>query len=248
MWLKASYHFHTYCYRDPRSAFASGVGIPVVSPTTVFLGLVSTLFRSGRNEEAYNFIKRLESFQLLIDAPDSIIFFRAFHQIRRYETTKKGKNPVTKKWDVPNPRIGLTNINQATKEYGLVEGKYTLYLYLDESLTDNAIFALTNLTHLGTYDSLCSLIGTVEKLDSLPTEIIYHPSTEVTDKQRSDWLQPGKSITMVTLSRFKNRSELSPTVGSYWYMAGGKDTELVTYVIPGKFVGAVKGKIYKKNQ
>jgi hypothetical protein len=33
-WLKASYRFHTYSYRDPRSAFAAAVGSPVVSPTT----------------------------------------------------------------------------------------------------------------------------------------------------------------------------------------------------------------------
>lgn len=119
IWLKAAYKFHTYAYRDPRSAFASAMGSPVVSPTTVLLGIASTLFSLGKEPEAKAFLGTAHNCKVAIDAPDGVIFFRAFHQLRRYETDK---------YDKHNPRIGLTNINQGTREYGLVEGQTILYV------------------------------------------------------------------------------------------------------------------------
>ena len=50
-WLKAAYHLHTFAYRDPRSAFSSATGLPVLSPTAVLLGIASTLFNLGRADD-----------------------------------------------------------------------------------------------------------------------------------------------------------------------------------------------------
>jgi len=190
-WLKASYHFHSYCYRDPRSVYSSGVGVPVVSPTTVYLGIASSLYRLGKNEEAEGFLKSLTEIEILIDAPDAVIFFRAFHQVRRYQSGK---------WDKNNPRIGFTQINQATKEYGLVQGCMTLFVKVPEKLKISTSLALGNLTHLGTKDSLCSISGNVESTDE-PVEVVYCPSSEL--EQPTEVIKKANSVTMITLSRFK---------------------------------------------
>ena len=231
-WLKASYHFHTYCYRDPRSVYASGIGVPVVSPTTVFLGIASSLFRLGRNDEAQNFLTQINDFRLYVDAPDGIIFFRAFHQVRRYESNK---------WDRNNPKIGLTSINQATKEYGIVQGKMTLYIEINDDLNESVRIALENLTHLGTRDSICSLNNGVEIIEE-PNNIVYYPSAEI--EYPLGLLTTGNPVTMVTLSRFIKPPQ---SVIHNWYMAGVRgETELTTYIISGKFQGTTRGKIFKK--
>jgi hypothetical protein len=53
-------------------------------------------------------------------------------------------------------------------------------------------------------------------------------------------------VTVLTLSRFKG-APVNPTVGNHWWMAGGEDTELVPYLIKGRFTGTSRGKIYHKN-
>ena len=232
IWLKAAYQFHTFAYRDPRSAFASAMGSPVVSPTTVLLGIASTLFSFGKAVEAKNFIGVAHICKVVIDAPDGIIFFRAFHQLRRYESNK---------WDKPaegkiNQRIGLTNINQGTREYGLVEGHTTVYVGIPEDHIENVKMALTNLGHLGTHDSMCSIVGNVE-ICSEPNDVIYMPP----EKWQSN---VPYGATVVTLSRFKNKP-IEPTL-PHWWMAGGEDTEQVPYFIKGRFEGTSRGKIYRK--
>ena len=234
IWLKAAYKFHTYAYRDPRSAFASAMGSPVVSPTTVLLGIASTLFSLGKEPEAKNFLGVAHNCRVVVDAPDGIIFFRAFHQLRRYET---GAMKTSKEKFKPNARIGLTIINQGTREYGLVDGQTTVYVGIPEEHIESARLALTNLGHLGTHDSMCSLIGDVEKC-SEPKDIVYMPP-----EQWKTNIQPG--CTAVTLSRFKNTT-VAPTL-PHWRMAGGENTEQVPYFIKGKFEGTSKGKIYKKH-
>lgn len=237
MWLRAKYHFHTYCYRDPRSVYSSTVGTPVVSPTTIILGIYSTLFRLGMKEEAINFFKEKDNIQILVDTPNGIIFFRAFHQVRRYETSKYGENP----------RLGLTKINQATKEYGLVDGEFAVYIFIsDENLVKASKIALSNLTHLGTHDSLCSLTGLVE-LDEEPKNVIYQPSYSFPKEHTLQLLQENKSITLVSLSKFKAGDLAESPFGQHWYLSGGDETEILTYVIQGSFRGTTNGKIYKKN-
>src|SRR4051794_39803332 len=76
-WVRASYHFHTFCYRDPRSAFSSALGIPVVSPTTVLLGVASTLFNLGKADEARGFIRNAHLCRVAVDPPSGAVFFRA---------------------------------------------------------------------------------------------------------------------------------------------------------------------------
>ena len=232
VWLKASYSFHTYAYRDPRSVFASAVGCPVVSPTTVLLGVVSTLFRLGRDGDAKQFLAQTDRLSVRIESPKGIIFFRAFHQLRRYETDK---------YDKTNPSLGLTKINQGTREYGLVDGSMNIYLGITESLEESARFALTNLTHLGTHDSLCSLEGEVEETIE-PQGILYVTSTEIPKEQRLTLLKKHRSLVAVTLSRFKQGLNVADR--EYWWLAGGEETEAVAYIIPGKFVGTTRGKIY----
>ena len=234
-WLKASYKFHTYAYRDPRSAFSTSVGLPVVSPTTLLLGIASTLFRMGLADEARSFLMVAHKCKVVIDAPDGVIFFRAFHQLRRYETDK---------YDKYNPRIGMTNINQGTREYGLVDGAMTVYVAVPNDQIEPAKTALTNLTHLGTHDSLCALEGEVEF--SSPLQIIYMPSKEFATKIHQDGLAIlEKGVTIITLSCFK--SAIQP-VSQHWWMSGGDDdTELLSYTIPGRFDGTTRGKIYRKN-
>lgn len=229
-WLKAQYHMHTFAYRDPRSAFSSAPGLPVVSPTTVLLGVASTLFSTGKVKEAIDFLKVIGMCKVMVDAPDGVIFFRAFHQLRRYTTDKHDKN---------NPRLGLTQINQGNREYGLVEGNITIYVGVPENLTNAVIFALENRNHLGTRDSLCSLVGFVETC-SEPDNVIFFQPEEWKTK-----IPNFADVTIVTLSRFKNPS-LNPVVGSYWWMSGGEDTELVPYMIPGEFRGTSRGKIFRK--
>lgn len=233
-WLKASYKFHTYAYRDPRSAFSTSVGLPVVSPTTILLGIASTLFRIGLADEARSFLGVAHQCKVVIDAPDGVIFFRAFHQLRRYETDK---------YDKYNPRIGMININQGTREYGLVDGAMTVYVAVPNDQIESAKTALTNLTHLGTHDSLCALEGEVEF--SSPSQIIYMPSKEFATKIRQNGLSVlEKGVTIITLSGFK--SAIQP-VSQHWWLSGGDDTELLSYTIPGRFDGTTRGKIYRKN-
>lgn len=235
IWLKAAYKFHTYAYRDPRSAFASAMGSPVVSPTTVLLGIASTLFSLGKESEAKAFLGVVHNCMVVVDAPNGMIFFRAFHQLRRYETDK---------YDKRNPRLGLTNINQGTREYGLAEGQTIVYVGIPEDHTDAVKHALTNLGHLGTHDSMCSLIGSVENC-SEPKDVVYMPP----EQWKTD--VPSGS-TAVTLSRFKNMI-VAPTLPhssdsskGYWWMSGGDNTEQVPYFIKGRFEGTSKGKIYRK--
>jgi len=236
-WIKAVYSFHSYAYRDPRSVFASGVGLPVVSPTTVLLGVASTLFRLGLADEAKSFLQVAHQCQVIVDPPDGVIFFRAFHQLRRYETGK---------YDKQNPRIGLTKINQGTREYGLLEGYMTVFLGVPKDNVESAKIALANLTHLGTHDSLCSLVGNVEQCGE-PENVTYMPHEELAQRIRDHGIQAlGSSITIVTLSRFKAQEPIQP-VSEHWYMSGGEDTEFVSYVIPGQFKGTSRGKVYRKN-
>jgi hypothetical protein len=241
VWLKAAYSFHSYAYRDPRSVFASAVGLPVVSPTTVLLGVAGTLFRFGVGDGAKSFLQVAHQCKVIVDPPDGAIFFRAFHQVRRYESDK---------WDEPakgkvNPRIGFTNINQSTREYGLLEGPMTIFLGVPKDLAEVTTKALVNLTHLGTHDSLCSLVGEAERC-SEPEKVLYMPSQELAQRIREQGIQAlGEGATIVTLSRFAPETPIQP-VSQHWYMAGGEETELVSYVIPGRFEGTSRGKIYRK--
>lgn len=239
-WLKASYKFHTYAYRDPRSAFSTSVGLPVVSPTTILLGIASTLFRIGLADEAKSFLQIAHQCKVVVDSPEGIIFFRAFHQLRRYHTQYIGKEK--KKGE--NPRIGMTNINQGTREYGLVDGAMTVYVAVPDDQIESAKTALTNLTHLGTHDSLCTLEGEIEF--SSPSQIIYMPSKELSTKILQNGLAIlEKGVTIITLSCFK--SAIQPVSQHWWLSGGDDDTELLSYTIPGRFDGTTRGKIYRKN-
>jgi hypothetical protein len=240
IWQRAAYHLHTFAYRDPRSVFASGSALPVVSPTTVLLGIVSTLFCLGDDEHARQFLSVAHQCEVMIDAPDGIIFFRAFHQLRRYETLK---------YDRANPRFGLTNINQGTREYGLVDGTVTLYVGVPRELSESASLALSNLGHLGTHDSMCALLSSVEECSKpQPNEVLYLPSKEVAQKLGEQVLAALSSgITIVTLSQFKKDAVIQPTL-PHWHLVGGRDTELTAYAIPGHIQGTTKGKIYRKRR
>lgn len=241
-WIKAVYSFHSYAYRDPRSVFASGVGLPVVSPTTVLLGVASTLFRLGLADEAQSFLQIAHQCKVIVDPPDGAIFFRAFHQVRRYHTQYIDKE----KRKGVNPQVGLTKINQGTREYGLIEGNMTVFLGVPKNSVEFAKISLTNLTHLGTHDSLCSLVGNVEQC-SEPQSVIYMPREELAQRIREHGPQAlGSGVTIVTLSRFKEQEPIQP-VSEHWYMSGGEDTEFVSYVIPGQFKGTSRGKVYRKN-
>jgi hypothetical protein len=233
LWLRAEYHFHTFAYRDPRSAFSSAIGLPVVSPTTVLLGIASTLFSLGRSDEAVAVLDNIHHCRVAIDPPEGMIFFRAFHQIRRYETDKYRKTKG------PNPRIGLTDINQGTREYGVSGGNLIIYIGTPDICVESTRIALRNRDHLGTHDSMCSLVGDVEECAE-PSEVVYFPVNGHQFK-----LTKESPVTIVTLSRFKDK--IHPTVGRHWWMAGGNDTELVPYVIQGSFRGTTRGKIYRKN-
>lgn len=229
VWLKAAYHFHTFAYRDPRAAFSSAPGLPVVSPTAALLGIASTLFTLGKVPEAHDFLKEIHQCRVAVDPPEGVIFFRAFHQLRRYYSTTKGKKE----------RAGFTNIGQGIREYGLVAGPITLFVCIPNKFVDCVTDALRNRDHLGTHDSLCSLIGDVEPCDE-PEHVIY--------LSPEDWqIKPSdvSPVTILTLSRFKEQA--IPTVGNHWWMAGGPNTELVPFMIKGKFTGTSRGKIYKKN-
>lgn len=228
-WFMVKYKFHTFAYRDPRTAFATAPGLPVVSPTTVLLGIVSTLFSLGASAEAIEFLEVAHKCRVKVDPPDGAIFFRAFHQLRRYETDKHDKN---------NPRLGLTNINQGTREYALLSGVLAIFVEIPDYLSDPVALALENMNHLGTHDSLCSLEGNVDTCKE-PYDVVYLDPDEWQSQ-----LPNISKVTTVTLSSFNH--ELTPTVGNHWWMAGGDNTELKTYLIKGSFLGTTRGKIYIK--
>ncbi len=228
-WLRARYHFHTFCYRDPRSAFSSALGLPVVSPTAVLLGIASTLFSVGKSNEALSFIWLADHCRVVVDSPNGAIFFRAFHQLRRYISTTKGKTH----------RAGFTDINQGTKEYALVDGTITIFVGVPQVVVEAAKLALRNRDHVGTHDSLCALLGDVEECEE-PADVVY---LEPERWQSQPPQEPG--VTILTLSRFAQ--PLTPTLGSHWWMAGGDNTERVPYMIKGKFSGTTRGKIYRKH-
>ena len=234
-WQKASYAFHSYAYRDPRTVFAAGSGSPVVSPTTVLLGIVATLFAFGRTDDAKALLPVIHQCEVRVDAPEGIIFFRAFHQLRRYETKKYGANP----------RLGLTKINQGTKEYGLVQGEMTLYVAVPNEHISAVAFALENLRHLGSHDSLCSLQGQVERCQK-PENVIYLTSEEFSEQLVNGQIDMSKlRVTRATLSRFKTALTWQSGVIN-WFLSGGKETEQISYVISGVIRGTTRGKIYRK--
>lgn len=227
-WVRARYHFHTFCYRDPRSAFSSALGIPVVSPTAVLLGIASTLFNIGDADNARAFISEAHLCRVAVEPPNGAVFFRAFHQLRRYISTTKGKTH----------RVGFTDINQGTKEYALVDGPIILFIGVPQVALDAVKKALRNRDHVGTHDSLCALLGDVEECGE-PEDVIYLPP----ERWQSQPPQQA-GVTILTLSRFAQ--PLTPTVGSHWWMAGGDNTELVPYMIKGRFFGTTRGKVYRK--
>lgn len=236
IWLRARYQFHSFSYRDPRGAFSAAVALPVVSPTSVLLGICSTLYEFGRELEAEDFLRTIHLCRVKVDPPDGAVFFRAFHQLRRYVTTQV-KDP--KKGLKPN--IGFTEINQGTREYGLLQGPLTLYVGIPEAQRVFVVDALLNRGHIGTHDSLCSLIGKVEEDVPEPKEILCDPLMGEPIR-----LGSGEAVTVVTLSRFIS-AEFSNSPMP-WRMAGGQNTELVPFVIPGSFKGTRSGKIYRKNE
>jgi hypothetical protein len=230
-WLRAAYEFHTFTYRDPRAPQSSAPGLPVVSPTAVLLGIASTLFSIGLADDARSFLSQAQLCRVIIDAPDGAVFFRAFHQLRRYETAKHDKN---------NPRLGFTAINQGVREHALVEGPITIFVGVPESVVELVRLALRNRDHLGTRDSLCSLAGDVETCPE-PTDIIFLTPEEWQNRPPSS-----RGVTIVTLARFV-KGPLRPTVSEHWWMAGGSDTNLAPYLVKGRFTGTSRGKIYLKN-
>lgn len=239
VWSKAAYDLHTFSYRDPRSAYSSAVGLPVLSPSAVLLGVVSTLFNLGYDSEARQLLQEIDTFRAIVDPPDSAIFFRAFHQIRRYSS---GIMKTSKKDYVPPADLGLTKINQSTREHALVGGPMTVYVGAPESWTEHVALALRHRTHLGSRDSLCSLVGDVETGLPEPTEVMY---LEPERWQTEVPMNCGRT-TMLTLSRFKSPFA-APTVGQYWWLSGGDNTELVPFVVKGAFHGTTRGKIYQKH-
>jgi hypothetical protein len=233
VWLRARYEFHNFSYRDPRAAFSAAVALPVISPTAVLLGICSTLYESGRQQEAEAFLRTIDRCAVKVDPPDGAVFFRAFHQLRRYVTTQVKDSKKGQK-----ANIGFTEINQGTREYGLLHGPLVIYVGVPESQQGFVEEALRDRNHIGTHDSLCSLIGDVEVIAE-PTKILCDPLGE-----GSISLGSGEPVTVVTLSRF-----ISADFGDSpapWTMAGGKNTELVPFVIPGTFTGTRSGKLYRK--
>jgi hypothetical protein len=204
------------------------LGIPVVSPTAVLLGIASTLFNIGDADNARAFISQVHLCRVAVDPPSGAIFFRAFHQLRRYISTTKGKTH----------RVGFTDINQGTKEYALVDGPITLFVGVPQDFIEAAKLSLRNRDHVGTHDSLCALLGDVEECEE-PTDVVY---LEPERWQSQPPQQTG--VTILTLARFAHSP--TPTVGSHWWMAGGENTECVPYLIKGKFFGTTRGKIYRK--
>jgi hypothetical protein len=232
VWLRAVYAFHTLSYRDPRGAFAAAVGLPVVSPTTVLLGICSTLYELGRHMEAEEFLKTIQQCRVKVDPPQGAVFFRAFHQLRRYVTQQdKGKGK--------KPGIGFTEINQGTREYGLLQGPLRIYVGVPERQRAFVAEAMRNRDHVGTHDSLCSLVGNVEEVAE-PADVLYEPLGEGTVRS-----QNGEPVTVVTLSRFLS-GDFGDASPRHWRMSGGSNTELVPFVIPGGFTGTRSGKIYRR--
>lgn len=232
VWLAAKYDFHTFSYRDPRGAFAAAVALPVVSPTAILLGICSTLFQLGQHEDANRFLKTIHKCGVKVDPPDGAIFFRAFHQLRRYITQQdKGKGK--------NPRVGFTDINQGSREYGLLQGPVTVYVGVPEDQKSFVTLALRNRDHIGTHDSLCSLVGEVEEV-AQPDHVVYEPldSDKIT-------FAGDAPVAVVTLSRFTH-PDFGPDALAHWKMSGGGNTELVPFVITGSFQGTRAGKIYRK--
>lgn len=229
-WLRAAYAFHTFTYRDPRSPQSSAPGLPIASPTAVLLGIASTLFNLGQAEEARRFLGQAHLCQVVIDPPAGAVFFRAFHQLRRYETDKYGSNP----------RLGLTAINQGIREHALIEGPIRIFAGVPSALAASAALALRNRDHFGTHDSLCSLVGDVETC-SQPTNIGF-----LSPEQWQTRPPSARGASIVTLARF--RAPLRPAVGDRWWMAGGPETELVPFLIQGTFTGTSRGKIFRKTR
>ena len=121
----------------------------------------------------------------------------------------------------------------------------TVFIGVPNDQVEYAKISLTNFTHLGTHDSLCSIDGDVKSC-SEPLQIIYMPSKDLAKEIHKNGLDIlDKGVTIVTLSNFKNA--IQPVVGRHWWMSGGDDTELLSYTIPGKFNGTTRGKIYRKN-
>jgi len=191
------------------------------------LGIASTLFSIGKSNEALAFIWVAHHCRVAVDPPNGAVFFRAFHQLRRYISTTKGKTH----------RAGFTDINQGTKEYALVDGAVTLFVGVPQVVVEEAKLALRNRDHIGTHDSLCAVLGDVEECAE-PVDVVYLPPERW---QSQPPQEPG--VTILTLSRFTG--PLTP--GSHWWMAGGDNTERVPYMIKGKFFGTTRGKIYRKH-
>jgi hypothetical protein len=142
----------------------------------------------------------------------------------------------------------MTNINQGTREYGLVDGMMTIFVGAPHDQVEYVKNALVNLTHLGTHDSLCSIDGNAE-FCSEPSQVMYMPSNDLAKEIHQNGLDVlDKGVAIVTLSCFKSESVIQPVVSERWWMSGrDEDTERLSYAIHGKFAGTTRGKIYRKN-
>jgi hypothetical protein len=93
-----------------------------------------------------------------------------------------------------------------------------------------------NRDHLGTHDSLCSLLGEVTDCDE-PNDVVYAGPEDA---------YPLTGVTAVSLSRFKCLPQ--PTLRHWWIAGGQADTEVVPFVISGQFRGTTRGKVYRKTE
>lgn len=247
-WLGARYQAFYYHYREPGSAASRSVGSIAPSPTTVTLGISSTLFALGLAHEGREMARRAHECEVLIDTPESAVFFRATGLMRRYVNAAKKNERARLKGQEERASGGVTDPSPDLKEHAFVGGSFGIYLHAPADMAEMVTRGLEHLTCLGSRDSMLSPEGYPFELEGPPDGVLYSPREEIGKRLREEGLDAlPHPITTATVSRFN-----APPTGygaegyEHWWMAGGDNTEHVILAIPGRYYGTNRGRVYLK--
>lgn len=144
VWLRAEIEFGTtFSYRQPDASAQFAIGSPVPSPATIKLALVDTAIRwKGDVDYGRQVFEWLKTCPIYPVPPKRVVRFRVFLKRLKPPHHSAGAGDHT---------VESTGI----RDYFLLEGPLTVFLYVPQSKSDEAKWLLRRLRKLGTSDSLC---------------------------------------------------------------------------------------------
>ena len=189
VWLKASYHFHTFHYRMPQTAAIAAMTPFVPSPLTIKMAMFAALFQLGDIKGVKLLAKHIRDIEVKIVPPKAALSFKAFIRYVSVpevpECSKCGWKPPIRL--PPNSEIECERCKQRGKkvtisikpiqetgsyyqsrphirEYAIFQSNLDVYVKSPILIRDYIEKALTNIRYIGCKDSIstCFSISEVE--------------------------------------------------------------------------------------